>query len=896
MNTIKISYDQQSFQSKPSGGEIGFISNRIGRSVQELDRDELQRVVTRIGSRGCTFSPATFKNGKRSKDNFEQQQLFALDFDNKDPNKKLTFNEVKERARHYELPILFAYDTLSSTEHDKFRVVFLNDAPVTDRRVAEAMQLAMGEIFPEADPSCYRDVSKLYFGGKEVLYHDNKLPEINVESIFRNYTYCMRRRYKDKHYKEHIRKFSKETGIALTKNGFLDIKVTDHLPETDDPTEDSGAYQYFKNGENSPIAIIWNQDDFNIKEDGEISPNKYYFINFSNESTRSSSVKTPGEKIRNHKQYRSGVLQEMDRKCKLFHDFVTGKRKLDHHELFGIATNLIQIETGTKYFMGIRSGYPELYIDDAKNEKWRSHLSYMEQNDYYPQSCDKYCPYHKECGHCRNILKTVHTERGCIEKIVGYHEKFAPIEEMQDDVYDAINRAFHASGKKFYIIKAMTGAGKSHSYLKLMKKNSDTRFLIAVPTNLLKEEIFEKAIDRGIKVRMTPSLEAIKDEIPDEVWNHIQKLYKRGKHSSVHIYIKNCLEKEEIPCLKEYMNERQKLKKFHGCVITTHRYMLSMDKERLDEFDSIIIDEDILFKSVIANQGEIDLSKLEKLKEKTTDPRLKDKAKELLKAAKTQSCIESEGFEWKADEEDKTPIAFDLPAFCHAEQFYLRRTENEKNLKKDTFVFLKPVNFPGEKYIMVSATADEEICGWYFGKENVDFYECKRAEYMGELKQYYGKSMSRTCLANNPGMVESLKRRFSMDDENVITFMNQGIGELHFGNTEGSNMLEGQNILVVGTPYHAEFLYKLAAFTMGVEFDEDEEMTLQTIEHNGYRFRFTTFQNEDLRKIHLWMIESELEQAVGRARLLRNACTVHLFSNFPLHQVKMVSDFDYEGK
>lgn len=895
MNTIKISYDQQSFKVKPSGDEVGRINNRIARSAKELDRSELKKAITRIGSEGYTFSPATFKNGKRNKENFEQQQLFALDFDNKDPRKKLSFDEVKERAREYELPVLFAYDTMSSTNHDKFRVVFLNDASVTDRRVAEAMQLAMGMMFPEADPSCYKDVSKLYFGGKEILYYDDKMPEINIESIFRNYTYCMRKKYKDNHYKEHIVKFSKETGIALTKKGLLDITVADHLPETDDPTEDSGATLYIENGKNSPIVIISNQDKSNIKADGEIFPNKYYLINFSSMSTRSSSVKTPGEKSQNHKKYRSGVLQDMN-KCRLFHEFASGDRKLSHDELFGIATNLINVESGKDYFINKRIEYPELYSDDVKNKKWELHLSYMKENNYYPEACDKYCPYKEECTHCENILKTVYTERGNMEKIIGYHEEFVSMEGMQNNIYDAISNALHSSGKKFYIIKAQVGGGKSYSYLKLMQENPDTRFIIAVPTNLLKGEIYGKAKELSIEVMMTPSLEAIKDEMPDKISNHIQKLYKRGQYSSVHRYIEKCLKKEDIPCLKHYMGKREKLRKWDGCVITTHRYLLSMDKERLDEFDSIIIDEDILFKSVISNQEEISISKLEKLKKKTTDPQLKEKAKELLKAAKTQSCIEMEGFEWEEDEGDKPPIAFDLPAFCRAERFYLRKAENEKNLKEDTFAFLKPVYFPGEKYIMVSATADKEICGWFFGEEDVEFYECEKAEFKGELKQYYQKSMSRSCLANNPGMVEMLKSQFAMKDDNVITFMNQNIGELHFGNTEGSNMLEGQDILVVGTPYHAEFLYKLAAFSMEVEFDEDEKMSLQTIEHNGYRFRFTTFQDVGLRKIHLWMIESELEQAVGRARLLRNECTVHLFSNFPLNQSKMIHNFDYEGK
>jgi hypothetical protein len=42
-----------------------------------------------------------------------------------------------------------------------------------------------------------------------------------------------------------------------------------------------------------------------------------------------------------------------------------------------------------------------------------------------------------------------------------------------------------------------------------------------------------------------------------------------------------------------------------------------------------------------------------------------------------------------------------------------------------------------------------------------------------------------------------------------------------------------------------------------------------------------------LRDIQFYMIESELEQAVGRARLINNDCTVNLFSNFPIGQAVM---------
>ena len=164
------------------------------------------------------------------------------------------------------------------------------------------------------------------------------------------------------------------------------------------------------------------------------------------------------------------------------------------------------------------------------------------------------------------------------------------------------------------------------------------------------------------------------------------------------------------------------------------------------------------------------------------------------------------------------------------------------------------------------------------------------------MNQYPQKSMSRSSLARNPGIIQKLMTRLDMDSGHVITFMKENVGMLHFGNTEGSNALEGEDILVVGTPYHAEFIYKLAAWSMGLEFDEDEKMTPQEVMHNGYRFRFTTFKDEGLRAIHLWMIESELEQAVGRARLLRNKCIAYVFSNFPLNQAKMIHNFDYAGK
>ena len=400
----------------------------------------------------------------------------------------------------------------------------------------------------------------------------------------------------------------------------------------------------------------------------------------------------------------------------------------------------------------------------------------------------------------------------------------------------------------------------------------------------------------GIDVKKTPSLDEIKDELPSKVWKHIQRFRKSGRHYLVHTYINEFLKKERAPRLEKYMKEREASRDFHGSIITTHRYLLNMDKKRLEEYDAIIIDEDIIFKSIIPNQEEISVSDLKKLVKEVTDKQLHKKIKQLIKLAKNQSCIELDGFEYEYDDEDDDGISnkFDIPSFCMAEKFYVRRCATEPKLEEDTVVFLKPAILKDMKYIMVSATADEDICRKYFGEGRVEFYECKKAAFQGSLNQYPSKSMSRTSIAKNPGVIRRLMAHFNISADKVITFMRENIGPLHFGNTEGSNTLEGQDILVVGTPYHADFLYKLAALTLGLDFDEDEKVSAQVVTHNGYKFRFTTFKDEGLRAIQFWMLESELEQAVGRARLLRNSCKVHLFSNFPLSQSKMIEGFDYE--
>lgn len=676
----------------------------------------------------------------------------------------------------------------------------------------------------------------------------------------------------------------------MEENGFLDVTVTENAAER--RQKKTGASGISKNGDFSPSTIMYEIPN------GEISPKLYYQISLT-DCTGNSSVRTSGDstdvlqkQYKNHGSYRSSLLPEISNKCRLFNEFENGTHDMEHNELFGILTNLIQVETGINMFRNIMSSHPEIY-DKDRLDRWTHDSQYVKNHDYKPFSCDGYCPYRNDCTHAKNILSTVRPKRWRMERLPEQDETFYSIEEAQDDVFTAISAALDARNDDIYVVRGQVGIGKSSSYLRLISENPTSRFLVAAPTNLLKDELYDKAKGMGIEVKRTPSLEQIKDEIPEDVWSHIQKFYEIGQHRQVYPYIRKVLEAEHIPCLEKYMEKREELKKYRGTLITTHRYLLNMEEKRLKEFDAVIVDEDILFKSVIANQEEIPVSRLEIILKKKISKEVRNKINRLLDAAKNQTCIELEGFDLNDDDDSKN-YHFDMTAFCQAEHFFLRKASKENDLGKDTVVFIKPVYFKSIKYIIVSATADKEIYEQFFANRTVHFHDCKRARYMGRLNQYPAKSMSRTCVDNNPGIIEKLMNHFGVSEEQVITFMKENVGSLHFGNTEGSNALEGKDILVAGTPYHADFLYKLVAFTLGFDFDEYEKMTPQTVAHNGYRFRFTTFVNEGLRNVQFWMIESELEQAAGRARLLRHDCDVHLFSNFPLSQAEMINDFDFD--
>jgi hypothetical protein len=159
-------------------------------------------------------------------------QWFVLDFD-----ETLPLHEAYARIKKYELPILFVYETFSSVDYNRFRLVFLNDISVTDIRAAQIIQNTLMTIFPEADEQC-RSVVQIYYGGKKLLKFDESIPTINIELLVRNMTFYLRDQYGDTNYKRKIVEVAKTNKIRLTDKKLLDISVVNDIMNLENESPD----------------------------------------------------------------------------------------------------------------------------------------------------------------------------------------------------------------------------------------------------------------------------------------------------------------------------------------------------------------------------------------------------------------------------------------------------------------------------------------------------------------------------------------------------------------------------------------------------------------------------------------------------------------------------------
>lgn len=178
---VKVRVSNKAFACKEhavehtGGFKYGWAATDISVTIQELAEKWLA---------GYSILPAKMRGKKSEDDNWISQQVFAVDFDNENGDKErvsddcyINHAEALEMARQAGLSPAFIYSSFSSTEtHQKFRMVFILDEEVNARQQHNEVTARLYSAFMKGgyiivDIKC-SDLSRIYYGGKEILYSD----------------------------------------------------------------------------------------------------------------------------------------------------------------------------------------------------------------------------------------------------------------------------------------------------------------------------------------------------------------------------------------------------------------------------------------------------------------------------------------------------------------------------------------------------------------------------------------------------------------------------------------------------------------------------------------------------------------------------------------------------
>lgn len=847
-----VSLDNQSYDKKPEKTEISKIKYR---AVSKWELIEVDKLADLVGNHGHAMVPAHLEGGIASR-NFTGIQLFALDFDHGS-----RFTDIKRKCEKLEIPVSFAYHTFgSSPEEERFRVVFVYECLIEDAFVAGVISYMLTKIFPECDGQC-KNLDRMFFGGKELIYVDGdahialvQLLPVFLEAIDTG-----------GNYKKNIRYFSQKTRVLLC-DGTPVMGRMENLSLFFDEKMDSAMIHIIEESKNSSFFII------------------------EKNGTRQSI--TCRERMKKVDVFSAGGT------CQLLDWFMAGE-KLHHDAELAILTNFLHINGGRKLFLNI---IKNLY-GETKYEKWKRGMKYV-KGCRSMRCAASFCPYYDTCMNAGTIIETLALDRK-IHK-TG-EEKYYSLEEAQECLRENLKTAFESYGVGIHLIKAQTALGKTTAYIDLIRKNPGKKFLIALPTNILKEQVARDLIDMNLRkedVFVTASVLG-NCFIPDDIRDKIANAHKRGIHDQTKkilaLYyqtIKDSGENARIEECKKILDGIRAVKD-ERVIVTTHAFFLQMPEEFLKQY-TIIIDEDILQLQMLNRIYCVSAACLEELVNRRI-PVFSDLAAEMLRARLNEygeisvpsrcplGIDELEKIECFDEEENINDLLY-AKVFVRLKNRY---TGNEE------IKYFCPQKLPPLKYIVLSATLNEKIYRAYF-ESDVYIYTEKKAAYKGKVVQYTYHSLGRNDLSDKRQVFLFAKELAGNPGLEIITFKESrilpGLSDmnskgLHFGNTTGINSLSGCDLGIVGTPYKAEEAYKLIACYLGADVNQrqDRRPVWRRIIYKNTSFLLTTYHDSLLREIQLYSLESELEQCVGRARLLRENCTVYVFSVFPCEQAEIIT-------
>ena len=611
------------------------------------------------------------------------------------------------------------------------------------------------------------------------------------------------------------------------------------------------------------VSLVWIDEDSGKTRNVPKRVSLYnYYSDTQFQTNEQDSYLSYLQSVKNNKV----DYKKLAQRVKIFQDFIEGKW-LHHNELFGIATSLHWLKGGRKLFNSTLKKYNDLGSTHYDKYKFKI-MTYVAYMQYYPMALSKFSPYESDWEHL-NLVSGVKLPIGRIERIK--QAEYLSLKNATEIFEREFNEALDSNDTKIYIFKLPTGFGKSTYLTNLEGK------IIAFPTHDLKEEIHQKM---NVKSIITPRIPKFYD---NNINIKIDNYYLMGLNEAVIKIIKSlALNSDKKTCQEDsvvanmYLTELNYSQVNKSTLLTTHQRII------LDDYDSdtVIFDEDPI--KDILSVDSTSLDDLILLNAHLPKDNQILKLIEILKKAEPNQVHSMPSITINME------IIRETIALHHTKTNVVRFLSCSAFIvygnghKKISYIVKRDLK-PDKKYIILSATAQVHLYERLYPKR-LKVVDLSNIPLQGKVHQYTDYSYSRASLTED--LIDDLRKR--LGNIPVITFnkhkmkFSQVDLKMHFGNVLGYDGLNGKDIAIIGTPHLNEVVYRLFAFAVGIDPNTESEMKVRHIEFGDYRFCIRTYRSKQMQQIQLSLIESELIQAVGRARPLRNDCIVELYSNFPL--------------
>ncbi|MFD2193949.1 hypothetical protein, partial [Oceanobacillus bengalensis] len=585
------------------------------------------------------------------------------------------------------------------------------------------------------------------------------------------------------------------------------------------------------------------------------------------------------------KQVRNFPFDNLQKRCKLYRESISGEYWLYHNEMFGLMTNLINVEGGKSKIVDIINSRKK-YL--TKKEEWSLMMNQIKKMNYVPTRCDTYCPFANECIHASNMIEQGKLPRGSVQVLQEPH--FQEVDEVYKKLEKVFGDILKSDQQGVYVVKAPTGIGKTEAIVNFAEEYN---FSIAFPTHKLKQEVSMRLKDKNIKHIKVPELPLLEEPFSEK----IEHLYNIGAYRTVNKFLRQISNENED--VSDFLQDLEKVKSSKKeLLLTTHQRAIFTND---DSNSTIIFDEDPIPNLFPISQMKVSdlVFAFSKLQDNEVNKDVITTLQNMIMNAPLDIVQERSSFLLPSVKdleqtivEEKT-IRSNVLGFLNCDYFLMKRIHNV-----DYIYFIQRNQLPpAKKTIILSATINESISKLVFG-DKVTFIDLGLVKPTGSILQVTSKSFSRFTIKENQQemkcLAENLMKIYNPDSE-IITYKdfyhNGKKEEIYFGNTEGIDDLKGENITVIGTPHLNPIAYLLISVALGYRMGlEESRMEYIPVERNGLRFYFTTYSNDILLKeVQFYLVESQLLQAIGRARVNRVPAKVLILSNLPVVGAEYIS-------